>query len=156
MLCFLPANKYASLDVKFGLTKYASHIPNWFILIIQLQIGLVYFFAGIAKINSDWLLHAQPLKTWLKSRDYLPHIGFLFDYKITPYLFCWFGMLFDLTIFFFLMNKKTRVFAYIAVVIFHLLTGYLFQIGVFPYVMIVATWIFFFCRISSAISFSIL
>ncbi|MFN8282540.1 MAG: HTTM domain-containing protein [Chitinophagales bacterium] len=143
VLCFLPANKYASLDVKFGLTKYASHIPNWFILIIQLQIGLVYFFAGIAKINSDWLLHAQPLKTWLKSRDYLPHIGFLFDYKITPYLFCWFGMLFDLTIFFFLMNKKTRVFAYIAVVIFHLLTGYLFQIGVFPYVMIVATWIFF-------------
>jgi hypothetical protein len=143
MLCFLPANKYASLDVKFGFTKKATLIPFWCIGIIQLQIGLVYFFAGIAKINTDWLLHAQPLKIWLRSRDYFPIIGFLFSYKITPYIFSWFGMLFDISIFFFLINKKTRPFAYTAVVVFHLLTGYLFQIGVFPYVMIVATWIFF-------------
>jgi len=143
MMCFLPANKYAALDVKFGFTNKATLIPFWCIGIIQLQIGMVYFFAGIAKINPDWLLHAQPLKIWLKSRDYFPIIGFLFNYKITPYLFCWFGMLFDLSIFFFLINKKTRPFAYFAVVVFHLLTGYLFQIGVFPYVMIVATWIFF-------------
>jgi hypothetical protein len=143
MLCFLPANKFASLDVKFGFTKKVTLIPFWCIGILQLQIGLVYFFAGIAKINSDWLLHAQPLKIWLKSRDFFPFIGFLFNYKITPYLFSWFGMLFDLSIFFFLINKKTRPFAYAAVVVFHLLTGYLFQIGVFPYVMIVATWIFF-------------
>ena len=143
MLCFLPANKYAALDVKFGFTKKATFIPFWCIGIIQLQIGFVYFFAGIAKINTDWLLHAQPLKIWLKSRDFFPIIGFLFDYKITPYIFSWFGMLFDVSIFFFLINKKTRPFAYAAVVVFHLLTGYLFQIGVFPYVMIVATWIFF-------------
>jgi hypothetical protein len=143
MLCFLPANKYASLDVKFGFTKKVTHVPAWCILIIQLQIGLVYFFAGIAKINPDWLLHAQPLKIWLKSRDYLPIIGHFFSFKITPYLFSWFGMLFDVSIFFFLINKKTRPFAYLAVVVFHVLTGYLFQIGVFPYVMIVATWIFF-------------
>ena len=143
MLCFLPANKYASLDVKFGITKRVSNVPAWCILILQLQIGMVYFFAGIAKINTDWLLHAQPLKIWLKSRDYLPFIGFIFDYKITPYLFSWFGMLFDISIFFFLINRKTRPFAYVAVVVFHVLTGYLFQIGVFPYVMIVATWIFF-------------
>ncbi len=143
MLCFLPANKYASLDVKFGFTKLATHIPNWSVLIIQLQIAFVYFFAGLAKINSDWLLHAQPLSIWLKSRDYFPVIGFLFDYKITPYIFSWFGMLFDIFIVFFLWNKKTRPFAYFAVVVFHLLTGYLFQIGVFPYVMIAATWIFF-------------
>lgn len=143
MLCILPANRYASLDVKFGITKQVTHIPFWCIGILQLQIGLVYFFAGIAKINPDWLLHAQPLTIWLKSRDYLPIIGSLFNYKITAYVFSWFGMLFDLSIFFFLLNKKTRPFAYAAVVIFHVLTGYLFQIGVFPYVMIVATWIFF-------------
>jgi len=143
VLCFLPANKYASLDVRFGWTKKVTHIPNWCILIIQLQIGLVYFFAGIAKINPDWLLNAQPLKIWLKSRDYYPLIGQLFNYEITPYLFSWFGMLFDVFIVFFLWNKKTRPFAYLAVVVFHLVTGHLFQIGVFPYVMIVATWIFF-------------
>ena len=143
MLCFLPANKYAALDVKFGITKKATLIPFWCVGIIQLQIGLVYFFAGIAKINPDWLLHAQPLKIWLKSRDFYPVIGQLFNFEITPYLFSWFGMLFDVCIPFLLWNKKTRPFAYAAVVVFHLMTGYLFQIGVFPYVMIVATWIFF-------------
>lgn len=143
VLCFLPAGKYASLDVRFGWTKRVTHIPNWCILIIQLQIGLVYFFAGIAKINPDWLLHAQPLKIWLKSRDYYPLIGQLFHYAITPYLFSWFGMLFDVFIVFFLWNQKTRPFAYLVVVVFHIVTGHLFQIGVFPYVMMVATWIFF-------------
>lgn len=143
MMCFLPANKTASLDVKLGITKPVTHIPNWIIFIIQLQIAIVYFFAGIAKINSDWLLHAQPLTIWLKSRDWMPIIGSLFNYKIVPYLFSWFGMLFDVSIAFFLWNKKTRSYAYAAVVFFHLTTGWLFQIGVFPYVMIVATWIFF-------------
>lgn len=143
VMCFLPAHKYASLDVRFGLTKPKQYIPIWFIYILQLQIGIVYFFAGIAKINPDWLLHAQPLSIWLKSRDYLPVIGFLFDYKIVWYLFSWFGMLFDISIFFFLIHSKTRPYAYAAVVFFHVVTGWLFQIGVFPYVMIVATWIFF-------------
>jgi len=143
LMCILPANKYASLDIKTGITSKITHIPNWCILILQLQIGIVYFFAGIAKINPDWLLAAQPLKIWLKSRDYLPVVGHLFSYNITAYLFSWFGMLFDVSIFFFLLNKKTRPFAYLAVIFFHLVTGWLFQIGVFPYVMIVATWIFF-------------
>ncbi|HRB70084.1 MAG TPA: HTTM domain-containing protein, partial [Chitinophagales bacterium] len=87
ILCFLPAHKYASLDVRFGITKSVGLIPFWFIFCLQLQIGIVYFFAGIAKINPDWLLHAQPLSIWLKSRDYLPVIGFLFDYKLTSYIF---------------------------------------------------------------------
>lgn len=143
IMCFLPANKYASFDVKLGITKQVDFIPNWMIFILQLQIALVYFFAGIAKINTDWLLHAQPLTIWLKSRDFYPVIGFLFDYKIVPYIFSWFGMLFDISIAFFLWNSRTRPFAYAAVVVFHVLTGWLFQIGVFPYVMIVATWIFF-------------
>jgi hypothetical protein len=142
-LCFLPANKYASLDIKFKITSKVTQIPNWCILILQLQIAIVYFFAGIAKINPDWLLHAQPLKIWLKSRDYLPIIGHLFSYDITAFLFSWFGMLFDVLIPFLLFNKKTRPYAYLAVVFFHTITGRLFQIGVFPYVMIVATWIFF-------------
>ena len=69
IIFFLPANKYASLDVKWQITNQVDYIPMWFIFILQLQIGIVYFFAGIAKINPDWLLHAQPLTIWLKSRD---------------------------------------------------------------------------------------
>lgn len=143
LMVLVPANKFASLDVKFGFTERATHVPAWCIHIFKLQIGIVYFFAGVAKINPDWLLHAQPLKIWLSGRDYLPVIGPVLALPVMPYIFSWVGMLFDISIFFFLINSKTRPFAYTAVVIFHMLTGYLFQIGVFPYVMMVATWIFF-------------
>ena len=30
-----------------------------------MQVGLVYGFAGLAKLRGDWLLRAQPLRTWL-------------------------------------------------------------------------------------------
>ena len=52
-------------------------------------------------------------------------------------------MIYDCTIVFFLLSNRTRPFAYITVIIFHILTGLLFQIGVFPLVMIGATLIFF-------------
>jgi hypothetical protein len=52
-------------------------------------------------------------------------------------------MLYDTTIVFWLINPKTRAWAYVSVIVFHVLTGLLFQIGVFPVVMMGATWIFF-------------
>jgi hypothetical protein len=100
-------------------------------------------YAGIAKINYDWLIHALPLKIWLPAHYDLPIIGFLFTYKVTPYIFSWAGMLYDCTIPFWLMWKKSRPYAYIAVIVFHTIVGLLFQIGVFPVVMIVSTLIFF-------------
>jgi hypothetical protein len=67
----------------------------------------------------------------------------MFTWAITPYLFSWFGMLYDTLIVFFLLYKPTRIYAYITVIVFHSLTGLLFQIGIFPIVMIGSTLIFF-------------
>jgi hypothetical protein len=64
-------------------------------------------------------------------------------WEITPYLFSWIGMIYDCTIALFLYIRRTRLLAYLSVVIFHTLTGMMFQIGVFPLVMIAATLIFF-------------
>jgi hypothetical protein len=52
-------------------------------------------------------------------------------------------MLYDCTIVFWLSQARTRPWAYLAVVVFHTITGLMFQIGVFPVVMIGATLIFF-------------
>lgn len=113
------------------------------IFILKLQIAFLYIYAGLAKINYDWLIEALPLKIWLPANDKLPIIGTLFTWDVTPYLFSWIGMLFDTFIIFFLIYKPTRIFAYITVIIFHSLTGLLFQIGVFPLVMIGIVTIFF-------------
>ena len=152
-VCFLlifiqvqPSNPKHSARGNFN-TKFrhffSGNVPNWCILALKLQISFVYIYAGLAKINYDWLFNALPLKIWLPAHDKMPIIGEIFTWQITPYVFSWVGMIYDCTIIFFLINKKTRFFAYLTVIIFHVLTGLLFQIGVFPLVMIGATLIFF-------------
>ncbi len=118
-------------------------VPAWTTGIFKLQLAIVYIYAGLAKINYDWLIGALPLKIWVPANDALPVIGGLFKLGFTPHLFSWFGMVYDCTIVFFLLWRKTRPLAYVTVIVFHLLTGMMFQIGVFPLVMIGATLIFF-------------
>ena len=105
---------------------------------------MIYVFAGIAKINSDWLFKAMPLKIWLQSKYDLPIIGeTLMQKDWFHYFMSWGGMVYDLTIPFLLLWKKTRLFGFLLVIFFHLFTGILFPIGMFPYIMIVSSIIFF-------------
>ena len=143
LLIFLPANKYFSTDSYFKICKSHIKVSAWSINSIKLQIIIVYVFAGIAKLNSHWLLDAQPLINWLKHQSDIPIIGDLLTYDITAYLFSWGGAIFDLFIIFFLIHKRTRITAYVLIILFHVLTALMFPIGVFPIVMIFSTLIFF-------------
>lgn len=143
MLVFLPAQVYFSVDAYRNKNLLSDAIPVWCLSSLRLFVGLLYFFAGLAKVNSDWLLLAQPLKIWLPAKNDLPIIGFLFNYSWIPFVFSWFGCLYDLLITFLLWNAKTRLWAYGAVVVFHGLTAILFPIGMFPYVMMVTALVFF-------------
>lgn len=118
-------------------------IPHWVPLCFKALIFLIYTYAGLAKINSAWLFDAMPLKIWLPAHDTVPLLGPIFSWEWSPYLFSWFGMLYDCSIVFFLWYKPTRLVAYLAVIAFHAMVGILFQIGVFPIVMIGATLLFF-------------
>lgn len=148
LLIFLPLNAAYSLDTRLGWTKPRQFVPAWMVWAVRLQLGLVYFFAGLAKINADWLLSALPLRIWLPARTATPLVGALFDEIWAAFLFSWFGMLFDLTIFFWLSWRKTRLLAYAAVVVFHGLTALLFNIGMFPWIMMACTLVFFDWKVS--------
>lgn len=143
LMMLVPAHRSFSLDVLRNPKLELTHIPRWMILALQLQLGIVYFYAGIAKLNYDWLVNSQPLRMWLPSKSSLPVIGELFGYVWVAYAFSWFGALYDLAIPFLLSFRKTRPFAYVLVIGFHLMTGLLFPIGMFPYIMILLTLIFF-------------
>ena len=136
------AGFFSSLKNFFSVSPSLSVSRAW-ILIFQLQLSITYFYAGLAKINSEWLFDAMPLKIWLPPHYDMPFFGFLMQYEIIAYIFYWTGMFYDLLVPFALFYKKTRIWAYLAVVGFHSITGYLFQIGVFPVVMIALTLIFF-------------
>lgn len=143
LLIFVPANRFFAIDITRNKALKLTHVPRIFIDIFKLQIAIVYVYAGLAKINSDWLLQALPLKIWLPAKDGIPIIGFIFKYEITPYLFSWAGMIYDIFIPFLLLWNRTRTLAYFAVIGFHTMTGMLFQIGVFPIVMTALTLVFF-------------
>ncbi|WP_422091830.1 HTTM domain-containing protein [Tenacibaculum ovolyticum] len=143
LLIFLPANKYFSLD-SFLLKKEFKNIPKWTIDSIKLLLGIVYFYAGLAKLNSDWLFRAMPLKIWLPSKYDIPFIGNnLMQQEWFHYVMSWSGALYDLSIPFLLLWKRTRLLAFTLVVFFHVFTRILFPIGMFPFIMIIATLIFF-------------
>lgn len=143
LLCFLPAHCILSVDSSSKPTIYQALIPRYYILLLQFQIAIIYLYAGIAKIQYDWLIEALPLSLWLPSHSDMPIFGTILSARWTAYVFSWFGMLYDCTIPLFLSIQTTRIYAYIAVICFHTITGILFQIGVFPLVMIILTLVFF-------------
>ena len=143
LLCFLPAAHYFSLDA-LKKKKTIEAIPSWMVDGIKLFLCIVYFYAGIAKINSDWLIEAQPLSIWLTSKYDIPLIGELLKYKWIHYTASWSGMLYDVFIPFFLLYPKTRKIAFLFVLLFHIMTKVFFpSIGMFPFIMIFGATIFF-------------
>lgn len=143
LLVFTPLHRAGSLDRRLGLVRGPAEIPRWALWLLRFQIGTVYFFAGVAKLEPDWLFHAQPLTIWLGANTDFPVIGPLFRFKATAYAMSWAGAAFDLSVPFLLSWRRTRPFAYLAVVVFHGLTGKLFPIGMFPWIMTSAALVFF-------------
>ena len=143
LLIVLPTDGYWSVDARRGRVTRSATVPAVVVWTLRAQIAVVYVFAGLAKINTDWLLHGLPLRMWLADRSDLPVVG---PYLVLPGVAIaasWFGLLFDTTIVGWLSWRRSRPFAYGAVVAFHLATGVLFRIGMFPWVMVLATLIFF-------------
>ena len=151
LLALLPAHRHLSMDVYLKRVDAVKAIPSWMIALPRFQMGILYVYAGIAKIQYDWLIEAVPMRIWLPAHSHEPILGALFAWKYSPWIFSWIGMIYDCTIPFFLGNKRTRNWAYLSVVVFHSLTGWLFQIGMFPVVMMGITLVFFDAKIHEKI-----
>jgi hypothetical protein len=143
LLILVPANRYFSFDVLRKPSLQVSQVPSWTILIFKYQLCVIYCCAGLSKLTQDWLVLAMPLKIWLPAKSSIPFIGPFLRYEWTAYFFSWASALFDLSIVFLLLNKTSRRLGYLLVIIFHVLTALLFQIGMFPWLMMSATLIFF-------------
>ena len=143
LLIWLPAGRYFSIDAMRCGAWGRQYVPRYTIGALRLMVGIVYCYAGLAKLNSDWLVEAMPLKIWLMAKSELPLIGDLLQQEWVHYAFSWAGAVFDLFIPFLLLFGPTRIWAYLAVIVFHVLTRVLFPIGIFPFVMILAAAVYF-------------
>jgi vitamin K-dependent gamma-carboxylase len=140
---FLPIGSTWSLDARRRPSHCRDTVPAWVLYLLRFQVGVVYVFAGLAKLGSDWLLYAQPLGIWLAARDEMPIVGAWFDAPWVPFLASWAGVLFDTCIVPLLLWRRTRTIAFCAIVAFHFGTYLLFDIGLFPFLMPLLATLFF-------------
>jgi hypothetical protein len=143
VMVFLPANRQWSGDVLNKPAIKSGYIERWSLWILPFLMGVVYLYGGIAKLNTDWLFDASPLHGWLKYNADLPVIGWLLAKKETAYFMAWGGTLLDLSAPFLLLFRKTRTWALGFILFFHLTNTLIFQIGIFPWLSICLSLLFF-------------
>ena len=144
LMVFMPLNRKWSIDAWIGQTKQPPTVPVSVLWLIRAQLAVVYIFGGIAKLNPDWLLNAMPMMIWLNQHGDYPLIGALLQQPWVAYAMSWAGAVFDLTIMLWMSLDATRRYAYVVLVAFHITTWQLFpSLGMFPWLMIVSTPIFF-------------
>ncbi len=142
-MSFMPLERAHSFDSWRNPSLRVETFPRWMTWAIRFQVGVVYFYASLAKFHSDWLIHAQPLSLWLAARTDTPILGPLFGYHTTALAMSWGGFLYDLAIPFLLSHRRTRLPAFAVALVFHALTRVLLNIGLFPLIMTTTALIFF-------------
>lgn len=143
LMIMVPAHRAFSLDAFRHPEIRADVAPAWSLWILRAQLGLAYFFGGVAKMNSDWMLGGEPMRMWLARRTDFPVIGSFFTYEPVVWGFVYGGLLLDLLIVPLLLWPRTRVFAFVLAASFHLMNARLFTIGIFPWFMLGASLLFF-------------
>lgn len=143
LLVFLPANRATAVDAILWPKLRARFIPAWTLWLIRFQIAVPYFFGGLAKIDADWL-RGQPMRAALPQKVDAAFIGGpWFQEEWCVQLVIWGGLLFDLFIVPALLWQRTRLPAFCLCVAFHLTNSLIWTIGIFPWLMIAATTVFF-------------
>ncbi|MEM7200945.1 MAG: HTTM domain-containing protein [Planctomycetota bacterium] len=117
-------------------------LPRWTLWLFRFQVGIPYFFGGIAKLNPDWL-RGEPLREWLPRSKDLAVIGPYLEHAWAPWLFSYGGLTLDLAAVPLLLWRRTRAATFVVLVLFHGMNSQLFSIGVFPWLMIALTTVFF-------------
>ena len=82
--------------------------PRGWVWLLRFQVGVVYAFAGLAKLQADWLVRALPLRLWLPARADLPLVGRLLGVAATAHVLAIAGAAFDCSIVPLLLWRRTR------------------------------------------------
>lgn len=143
ILCFLSPHRAYSIDAWRKPSQRCETAPAWQTYWLRFQVGLLYFYAGLAKLEWDWLAHAQPLNIWLPAHSGMPLIGSLIGQPWVHYAFSWFAFAFDTFIIAFMLWRRARPYAFAVILVFHLFTHLFFNIGLFPFIMVFGVLIFF-------------
>ncbi|MGE0267516.1 MAG: HTTM domain-containing protein [Candidatus Omnitrophota bacterium] len=118
------SNRFFSLDrLIFGKNR-RDYLPYWHLFLFQIQIALVYFFGGLAKLNTDWISGRVTQNIFDGASD-----GFFFVTATA-------GLVIDFCVAFMLIYKPLRKTGILLSILFHVFVKYYLNVGVFPFLMI--------------------
>ena len=173
LLIWMPSARRLSIDawiarrkspkeaLSSSLKRHPLHpsnaVPLWTLFLLRGQLVIAYFYAGVAKLNADWLLDAQPVRYYLSQarwiNDYGAHLSpsvlaslkHLLQSSQMAYLISWAGALFDLSVGFLFLFRRTRILAMALMLIFHGTNHFLIftDIDWFPLLGLLTALIFF-------------
>jgi vitamin K-dependent gamma-carboxylase len=142
LMIFVPAHHALSVDALLRPRIASDFAPAWSLWILRAQMGFVYFFGGVAKLNADWL-QGWPLRLWLPHDLTLPVLSAFRDQVWLAIFFSYSGLLLDLLAVPLLLWRRTRPYMFVALALFHLTNLHLFDIGIFPWFATAMTALFF-------------
>jgi vitamin K-dependent gamma-carboxylase len=143
LLAIVPAGAAYSIDLRRNPSAASGWVPAWSVWLLRFQVAVPYFFGGIAKLNFDWLVRAEPLRSALAIQTDFPLLGrFLGDGGVAHVL-ALSSAAFDLTVPFLLLWRRTRNLGFAMALSFHFINSRLFEIGIFPWLMVVGSTVFF-------------
>ncbi len=124
-------------------TVHRGTVPGWCLALLRFQVGVPYFFGGIAKLNYDWLIRAEPLRASLAAHGDFPLLGRFFDNALLTHTLALGSVGLDLFVPFLMLYRRTRVAAFGFALAFHFINSRIYEIGIFPWLMIVGSTLFF-------------
>lgn len=141
ILCGVPAARVWSLDA-WGAPRRDRSVPYLGIFMLRAQTEIVLIYAGLVKLTPDWL-HGQPLAMWLRARTDGLWIAPLFQMDWVILTASWGVIALHVLGAPLLLWRRTRLPVFLIYCAFHCANAWFFNIGIFPWLTIAASTIFF-------------
>jgi vitamin K-dependent gamma-carboxylase len=142
LLALAPANCAFSLDTLIWPALRSATIPRWPVSAIKLQTEIILIYAGTVKITDDWL-RGEPLRMWTAEALGKVWIAPIFQYDIVVLAAAWGTILLHVLGAPLLLWSPTRIWIFAVYTCFHISNSMFFNIGIFPWLTIAVTMIFF-------------
>ena len=143
LMCLLPAERAFSVDALLRRNIRSAVVPAWTMWLLRAQVGIPYFYGGVAKLNHDWIYGGEPMRSWLRPLTRVAGGSHIFTADFVVYSFVIGGLMLDLLVVPLLLWRRTRLLGFAAAVVFNLINSAIFDIGIFPWMMLGALLIFF-------------
>jgi hypothetical protein len=146
LLCWIVAtmdlHRYASIDAWRKPAIKSLTCPHWYKVFLVGLLCMVFMYASKAKWYPGWY-EGTFVELAFSGKKYYWLIGSWLQYKWLQIGVTWGGIVFDFVVIPMLMFRKTRWFAFGLFVFFNLFNSVVFLIGIFPYLMIGSSVLFF-------------